>query len=93
LCLLNASFEKIFHNTATQLFTPKSMTLASAGAIRGKLFARWRRSVASRVALDLPYWEMGSASYRLTRMAFEMAREAGYFFSFVKFMSGITIAK
>jgi hypothetical protein len=36
-CLLNASFEKQFHNAATtQFFTPKSMTMASAGAIRGE---------------------------------------------------------
>jgi len=36
---------------------------------------------------------MRSASYRLTRMAFEMAREAGAFFSVVDFMSCITVAK
>jgi hypothetical protein len=36
LCLLNASFEKPFHNATTRFFTPKLMTMASAGAIRGK---------------------------------------------------------
>ena len=36
LCLLNASFEKRFHNTTTLLFTQKSMTMAFAGAIRGE---------------------------------------------------------
>ena len=36
LCLLNASFEKQFHNATTQYFTPKSMTMASAGEIKGK---------------------------------------------------------
>ncbi len=45
-----------------------------------RILARWRFSVASRVALDLPYWEMSSASYRLIHMAFEMARKAGAFF-------------
>ena len=35
-CLLNASFEKQFHNSTTRFFTPKSMTMASAGAIRGE---------------------------------------------------------
>ena len=35
-CLLNASFEKRFHNATTRFFTPKLMTMASAGAIRGK---------------------------------------------------------
>ena len=49
--------------------------------------------MASRVALDLPYWVMRSASYRLTRMAFEMAREVGACFSVVDFMSCITVAK
>jgi hypothetical protein len=33
---LNASFKKQFHNATTPFFTPKSMTMASAGAIRGK---------------------------------------------------------
>ena len=35
-CHLNASFEKQFHNITTRFFTPKSMTMASAGAIRGE---------------------------------------------------------
>jgi hypothetical protein len=41
----------------------------------GQIIARWRRSVAFRVELDLPYWYwvMRLASYRLTHMAFEMA--------------------
>ncbi len=49
--------------------------------------------MASRVALDLPYWAMCSAPYRLSRMAIEMAHEAGAFVSVVDFMSCITIAK
>jgi hypothetical protein len=36
---------------------------------------------------------MRSALYRLTRMAFEMAREVGACFSVVDFMSCITVAK
>ena len=59
----------------------------------GQILARSRRPVASRVALDLPYWVMRSAPYRLIRMAIEMACEAGAYFSFVDFMSCITIAK
>ena len=35
-CLFNASFEKQFHNATTRFFTPKSMTMASAGAIQDK---------------------------------------------------------
>ncbi len=49
--------------------------------------------MASRVALDLLYWAMRSAPYRLSCMAIEMAREAGAFFSVVNFMSCITVAK
>ena len=49
--------------------------------------------MASRVALDLPYLAMHLASYCLTRMAFEMAREAGDCFSVVDFMSCMTVAK
>ena len=59
----------------------------------GQILARSQRSVASRVALDLKYWAMHSALYHLTCMAFEMAGEAGACFSFVDFMSCITIAK
>jgi hypothetical protein len=55
----------------------------------GQIVARWRRPVASRVALDLPYWVMRSAQYRLIRMAIKM----GPFFSFVNFMSCINVAK
>jgi hypothetical protein len=49
--------------------------------------------MASRVALDLPYWAMRSAAYRLIRMAIEMAREAAAFFSVIDFMSCIIVAK
>ena len=48
----------------------------------GQILAQLRHSVASRVALDLPYWVMRSTLYGLTRMAFEMACEAGACFSF-----------
>ena len=61
------------------------MTMASAGAIRGKYLpdggVQW-----SRVALD-------SAPYRLIRMAIEMASEAAAFFSVVDYLSCITVAK
>jgi len=59
----------------------------------GQILARWRRPVASRVALDLPYWAMRSAPNRLIGMAIEMAREAGPFFSVADFLSCITVAK
>ena len=49
--------------------------------------------MASRVALDLPYWEMHSAPYRLIRMAIEMASKAAALFSVVDYLPCITIAK
>ena len=48
----------------------------------GQIIAQWWRSVASRVALDLPYWEMRPASYRLIRTAFKTARKADPFLFF-----------
>ena len=51
----------------------------------GRILAQWLRPVASRVALDLPYWAMGLAPYRLIRMAIKMACKAGPFFSVVVF--------
>jgi hypothetical protein len=59
----------------------------------GQILAQSRHPVASRVALDLPYWAMRSALYRLIRMAIEIARKAGACFSYIDFMSCITIAK
>jgi hypothetical protein len=46
----------------------------------GQILARWQRSVASRVALDLPYWAMRSAPYHQIRIAIEMASEVVAFF-------------
>jgi hypothetical protein len=43
--------------------------------------------VASRVALDLPYWAMRSAPYHLIRIAIKMAHKAGAFFSVVNLMA------
>jgi len=43
----------------------------------GQIIAQWRHPVASRVALDLPYWVMHSSPFR---MAIEMASKAAAFF-------------
>ncbi len=48
--------------------------------------------MASRVALDLSYWAMRSAPYRLIRMAIEMASESAAFVSVVDYLSCITVA-
>jgi hypothetical protein len=59
----------------------------------GRILTRLRRPVASRVALDLPYWAMRSESYRLIHMAIEMASKVGAFFYVVDLLSCITVAK
>ena len=92
-CLLNASFETRYPQRHNSIFYAEIDDHGVRWGDTGRILARSRRSVASRVALDLPYWAMRSASYRLTRMAFEMAREAGACFSVVDFMSCITVAK
>jgi hypothetical protein len=77
---LNASFEKRFQQRNKSIFYVKIEDHGVRWGDTGQILARLRRSVVSRVALDLPYWAMCLASYRLTRMTLEMAREAAAFF-------------
>jgi len=86
-------FEKRFPQCHNLIFYAKIDDHGIRWGDTWQILAQSRRSVASRVALDLPYWAMRSASYRLTRMAFKMARKAGACFSAVDFMSCITITK
>ena len=88
-CLFNANLQKAILQRHNSIFTPKSMTMASTGANNCPMAA----SSGIQVALDLPYLVMRLAPYHLIRMAIEMAREAGAFFSVVDFMSCITVAK
>ena len=92
-CLLNDSFEKQFPQRHNSIFYAKIEDHGIRWGDTWRILAQTRRSVASRVALDLPYWAMCSALYRLTRMTLEMAREAGACFFVVVFMSCITLAK
>ncbi len=57
----------------------------------GEILNQWRRPVASRVALDLPYWAIHSAPYHLIRMAIEMASKVGAFLSAINFMACINL--
>jgi hypothetical protein len=61
----------------------------------GRILAHWWRPVASKskVALDMLHRAMRLSSHRHIVMAIEMAREEGAFFSVVKFLSCITVAK
>jgi len=90
LCLLNTRFEKRFPQRHNSIFNAEIDDHCVCWGDTGR---QWRRPVASRVALDLPYWAMHLASYRLIRMAIEMASKVGAFFSVVDLMSCITVAK
>jgi hypothetical protein len=92
-CLLNVRFETRYPQRHNSIFYTKIYDHGVRWGDTGRILARSRHSVASRVALDLPYWAVCLASYRLTRMAFEMACKAGACFSVVDFMSCITVAK
>ena len=85
LCLLNARFKKRFPQHHNLIFYAKIDDHGIRWGNTGQILAQLRRSVASRVALDLPYWAMWLALYHLTRMAFEMACKAGAYFFFHQF--------
>ncbi len=93
LCLLNASFRKRFPQRHNSIFYAEIDYHGVHWGNTGRIIARWRRPVASRVALDLPYWAMRSAPYRLIHMAIEMACVRGRFVSVIDIMSCITVAK
>jgi hypothetical protein len=80
LCLLNASFKTAISQCHNSFFYAK---IDEHGIRRGntrQILAQWQRPVASKVALDLLYWAMHSASYRLIGMAVKMTSEGGVLF-------------
>jgi hypothetical protein len=79
-CLLSASFKKAISQCHNSIFYAEIDDHGVRRGDTGRIIARWRRPVASRVALDLPYWAMRSAPYRLIHMASEMASKVGAFF-------------
>ena len=79
LCLLNASFKTAVSQCHNSIFYAKIDDHGVRQGNTGQILAQWRHMVASRVALDLPYWAMRLASYRLIRMAIEMTSEGGAF--------------
>jgi hypothetical protein len=78
-CLLNASFKTVVSQRHNSIFWAKIDDHGVRRGDTGQILARWRRPVASRVALDLPYWVMRSAPYRLICLAIEMAHDGGTF--------------
>ena len=58
-----------------------------------RILARWRLSVASKVALDMLHRAMCLALHQRIVIAIEMAHEGGEFFTVVDILSCITVAK
>ena len=81
LCLLNASFEKRFHNATTQVFTPKLMTMASAGATRGEYLpdggVQWHLGYPETCRTG--QCARHHTAWRLIGMAIEMASKSAAF--------------
>jgi len=90
---LNASVENRFPQCHNSIFYAKIDDHGVCWGDTGRILAQWQRPVASRVALDLPYWEMCSAPYRLISMAIELASKAAALFSVVDYLPCITVAK
>jgi hypothetical protein len=78
-CLLNASFKTAVSQRHNSIFWAKIDDHGVRRGNTGQILDQWRNMVASRVALDLPYWAMRSALYRLIRMAIEMTSKGGAF--------------
>ncbi len=92
-CLMNANFGKWFPQRHNSMFYAEIDDHGVRRGNTGQILAWWQHPVASRVALELPYWAISSALYRLIRMAIKMAHKAGACISFIDFMSCITVAK
>jgi hypothetical protein len=96
LCILNASFGKWFPQRHNSIFYAKIDDHGIRRGDTGQKLTRWRRPVASRVALDLPYWAMRSAPYHTTWSAWpsKWLPKQVHFFVVVNLMSCIiTVAK
>ena len=78
-CLLNASFKTAVSQRHNSIFYAEIDDHGVRRGDTGRILAQWQHMVASRVALDLPYWAMRSTSYHLIRMAIEMTSEGGAF--------------
>jgi hypothetical protein len=76
---LNTSFKTEVSQHHNSIFYAKIDDHGVRQGNTGRILTQWRHMVASRVALDLPYWAMRSTSYHLIRMAIEMTSEGGAF--------------
>ena len=79
LCLFAASFEKRLPQRHNSIFYAEIDDHGVRRGDTGQILARWRRPVASRVALDMFYWAMRLAPYCLIFMAIEMVHNGGTF--------------
>ena len=92
-CLLNASFEKRFHNaTTTQFFRPKIDDHGVRQGDTGQIIAQWRRPVASKVSLDMLHWAIRSALHRRIVMAIEIIVNFSAFFVILNSMFALNVS-
>jgi hypothetical protein len=78
-CLLNASFKTAISQRHNSIFYAKIDDHGICWDVTRWILSWLRHPVASRVALDLPYWAMRWALYHLICMAIEMASKVGAF--------------
>ena len=75
-----ASFEKRFHNATTRFFRPKTDDHGVRQVDTGRIIARWRRPVASKVALDMLCQAMRSSPHRRIVMAVKWPMTEAHYF-------------
>ncbi len=73
-CLLTASFKTAVSQHHNSIFGANIDDHGVCLGNMGQIIAQWRRLMASRIPLDLPYWAMCLVSYRLIHMAVKMTR-------------------
>jgi hypothetical protein len=79
LRLLNASFKTAVSQRHNSIFSAKIDDHDVHRDDTGQILTQWQHMMASRIALDLPSWEMRLALYRLIPMAIKMASKVGAF--------------
>ena len=75
-CLLNASFKTAVSHRHNSIFWAKIDDHGIHRGDTGQILIQWHHMVASTVDLDLPYWAMCTALYRLIRMLWSIKNEA-----------------
>ena len=73
------SYRKAISQCHNSFFRPKIDDHGLHQGNTGRIIARWQRTVASKVALDMLHWVMRSSTHRRIIMAVIMAHDGGTF--------------